>query len=55
MLHQTTPGATTRRVRIDPFTMFVPDTELDDLRERIARTRWPEVVNGVSAHQAPSR
>ena len=25
-----------------PFTISVPDADLDDLRERLARTRWPE-------------
>jgi hypothetical protein len=29
--------ATIRRFRID-----VPQTELDDLRDRLARTRWPD-------------
>jgi pimeloyl-ACP methyl ester carboxylesterase len=27
-----------------PFTVDVPESELDDLRERIARTRWPEAA-----------
>ncbi len=27
---------------IEPFTPSVPDTDLDDLRDRIRRTRWPE-------------
>jgi pimeloyl-ACP methyl ester carboxylesterase len=27
---------------ITPFTLAVPQAELDDLRERLARTRWPE-------------
>ena len=25
-----------------PFTIAVPDAELDDLRDRLRRTRWPE-------------
>lgn len=25
-----------------PFTIAVPDTDLDDLRERLRRTRWPD-------------
>ena len=25
-----------------PFRIDVPDAVLDDLRERLARTRWPE-------------
>ena len=27
---------------VEPFTVAVPDEALDDLRERLARTRWPE-------------
>ena len=27
---------------INPFRIAVPDDVLDDLRERLARTRWPE-------------
>ena len=27
---------------IQPFTLAVPQARLDDLRERLARTRWPE-------------
>jgi pimeloyl-ACP methyl ester carboxylesterase len=34
-------------VRIDPFTVHVPDAELDDLRERITRTRWPQPAPGA--------
>jgi microsomal epoxide hydrolase len=30
-----------------PFTVAVPDEVLDDLRERLARTRWPVAVEGV--------
>ncbi len=26
---------------VEPFTLNVPDTELNDLRERVGRTRWP--------------
>ena len=28
-----------------PFRIEVPDAVLDDLRERLARTRWPEPLN----------
>ena len=28
-----------------PFRIEVPDTVLDDLRERLGRTRWPEPLN----------
>lgn len=27
---------------VRPFTLDVPEAELDDLRERLSRTRWPE-------------
>lgn len=32
--------------RIQPFRIAVPDAVLDDLRDRLARTRWPDVVPG---------
>ena len=35
----TTPAA---RADVRPFRVAVPDAELDDLRERLARTRWPD-------------
>ena len=28
--------------QITPFRISVPDADLDDLRARLARTRWPE-------------
>src|SRR5262245_46844663 len=27
---------------LTPFTVHVPDADLDDLRQRLARTRWPD-------------
>jgi epoxide hydrolase len=27
---------------VEPFTLAVPEHQLDDLRDRLARTRWPE-------------
>jgi pimeloyl-ACP methyl ester carboxylesterase len=27
---------------VRPFTVSVPDSEIDDLRQRLARTRWPD-------------
>jgi hypothetical protein len=27
---------------IQPFTLAVPEARIEDLRERLARTRWPE-------------
>ncbi|MGH2675415.1 MAG: epoxide hydrolase family protein [Actinomycetota bacterium] len=32
---------------INPFQIDIPDSHLDDLRERLARTRWPEELPGV--------
>jgi epoxide hydrolase len=41
--------ATTRvgSTDIRPFRIQVPETDLDDLRTRLARTRWPEALPGV--------
>ena len=33
---------------IRPFRVDVPQAELDDLRDRLARTRWPDDYEGVS-------
>ena len=33
--------------RIRPFRVDVPQADLDDLRERLARTRWPDELGGV--------
>ena len=38
-------------MRVDPFTVSVPDEVLTDLRERIARTRWPDAAPGVAWSQ----
>jgi pimeloyl-ACP methyl ester carboxylesterase len=32
---------------IRPFRIDIPDAELEDLRERLARTRWPDQLPGV--------
>jgi pimeloyl-ACP methyl ester carboxylesterase len=32
---------------VQPFTIAIPQAELDDLRERLARTRWPDELPGV--------
>jgi len=31
-----------------PFTIAIPDSTLDDLRERLSRTRWPDQVDGAT-------
>ena len=32
---------------IQPFTITIPNTDLDDLRERLAHTRWPDELPSV--------
>jgi pimeloyl-ACP methyl ester carboxylesterase len=32
---------------IQPFTIAIPQADLDDLRDRLARTRWPDELPGV--------
>jgi epoxide hydrolase len=32
---------------IEPFTIDVPQADIDDLRDRLARTRWPDELPGV--------
>jgi epoxide hydrolase len=32
---------------IKPFRIDIPQADLDDLHERIARTRWPQEISGV--------
>ncbi len=34
-------------MNIQPFTITVAQSTLDDLRERLARTRWPDEVQGA--------
>src|SRR3954467_6792429 len=38
-------------MRVQPYTVEVPDTVLDDLRERIRRTRWPDPAPGEAWSQ----
>src|SRR3954447_12693209 len=33
-------------MRIEPYVVAVPDPVLEDLRERIRRTRWPDPAPG---------
>ncbi len=30
---------------IHPFRIEIPQADLDDLRDRLARTRWPELAD----------
>src|SRR5215217_2587717 len=34
-------------MQIQPFTINIPQADLDDLRDRLARTRWPDELPGV--------
>ncbi len=34
-------------MQIQPFRIAIPDAALDDLRERLARTRWPSELPGL--------
>jgi pimeloyl-ACP methyl ester carboxylesterase len=51
MLEQTESGTQTGLRRSDtqirPFRIDIPQADLDDLRERLARTRWPDQLPGV--------
>ena len=37
----------TNAEEVRPFRIEVSDAELEDLRERLARTRWPDELEGV--------
>jgi epoxide hydrolase len=46
--------STTHHTEVQPFRVEIPETALDDLRDRLARTRWPEELPGVGwAHGVP--
>src|SRR5579871_5987392 len=32
---------------LQPYKINVPQASLDDLQDRLARTRWPEEIDGV--------
>jgi pimeloyl-ACP methyl ester carboxylesterase len=38
-------------VKVEPFEIAIPDNVLTDLRERIARTRWPDEIDGIGWDQ----
>ncbi len=38
---------------VEPFHLAVPEAELDDLRERLTRTRWPDRETVDDASQGP--
>ena len=33
-------------MRIQPFSIQVPDAVLEDLQQRLARARWPDEIAG---------
>ena len=33
--------------KINPFRINIPQADLDDLRDRLARTRWPDELPDV--------
>ena len=41
----TEPGRTDTEIR--PFRIDIPQTDLDDLHDHLARTRWPDELPGV--------
>ncbi|MGH2562134.1 MAG: epoxide hydrolase family protein, partial [Thermomicrobiales bacterium] len=43
----TSTGADRSNADILPFRIEIPQADLDDLRERLARTRWPDELPGV--------
>ncbi len=40
---------------IQPFKINIPQSTLDDLRERLARTRWPDEVEGAGHERRVSQ
>ena len=50
MMQETMKADTTTNVDIRPFRVDIPESALDDMRRRIAATRWParEVVTDQS-------
>jgi epoxide hydrolase len=41
-------------MKIQPFTIAIPQTDLDDLHERLARTRWANELPGVGGEYGVS-
>jgi microsomal epoxide hydrolase len=39
--------AATSQTAVEPFRIDIPQADLDDLRARLARTRWPDQLTGV--------
>src|SRR5258708_29189555 len=47
MTSQTSSTQAAGDVAIRPFRIAIPQADLDDLRERLARTRWPDELPSV--------
>ena len=43
-----TPDKTANNPAIQPFTIAIPDSALEDLQSRLSNTRWPDQINDVS-------
>src|SRR5690348_12176957 len=43
----TTAGGRPSDATIRPYRIEIPQAHLDDLRDRLARTRWPDELQGV--------
>jgi hypothetical protein len=37
----------TENAEIRPFRVEIPQADLDDLKERLGRARWPEELPGI--------
>ena len=55
MLDQMIPTAQAQDTAIRPFVVDVPQADLDDLRRRIAATRWPEQETVADQSQGTQR
>ncbi|MGH8825239.1 MAG: epoxide hydrolase family protein [Jiangellaceae bacterium] len=48
MVHHASIEAQGASEEIRPFRVDIPQADLDDLRDRLARTRWPSEISGVA-------
>ena len=45
--HDAPSGVDRSNTSIRPFRIDIPQSQIDDLRDRLARTRWPDEIPGV--------
>ena len=45
--HNASSGVDRSDTSIRPFRIDIPQSQIDDLRDRLARTRWPDEIPGV--------